>query len=712
MFVKYSKGTYGVVDYLKLGVSKDRDFSRDEMDIRQVLHGNIEELDIILNKYNKPYAKGDNYKHFVITFEDINTLNSDIKNITNEFKEFSMSGYKDDELYFYAEAHIPKLKGYPFMSGEYNSRKPHVHVIIPVFNLYTGNKGYNFNINTFNYRKYLDLFSKKMNYKYNLNSPFEPENKKLFKTKSDQIFRKTGSIYKNKDFLIKEKVLELIISKNIKNHKELGNIIKLYINNIEDVVIGDLNKEILILKFNYLAQNKKEIALRDYCFSKEFLLLPKEKQVYAFEKYKNNQNLTKEENNIYNTKLTILEENDLKTYFQIISKLLKYSKIKPKIVENIKYKSNKIQFNTLNQLEKDFYERNRHGQLGILESIKTYIRTAIFDCKRIKSNSITKQSNFKLLSGGKRNDKRRLISIYDLNIDHNTLNKILEIKYGSSPNRQFIQNYNTLNLQQKSELYLFVGLNIKKLKTIKFPNYKIISNFYNGDLNKKLIDNYKIWLKINKNKIKNPVLGIVDEKYWNNISDNILVKENLNNRLKEFNSLKNKIEEKYLNQSKIKRIHLKNLKNEFSDIFKIKKQTMSKNIKENLQLTKPSLRNNTIVNDSYLQFLNHCILNKILIPEENIKDIRTYLILVDLCKNKNTKDNEEIKHDIIKQKQIHNNEEVIDNLNILVDVVDSLEIEYYDKFINEIQTIVLEQEFKQSKEEIVVEVDKNNLEII
>ena len=709
MFVKYSKGTTGVVEYLKLGVSKDRDFSRDEMDIRQVLHGNIEELDIILKKYNKPNTIGDNYKHFVITFENDNTLDQDIFNITNEFKEFAKYGYKEDELYFYAEAHIPKLKGYPFMSGEYNHRKPHVHVIIPVFNLYTGNKGYNFNIGTFKYRKYLDLFTKSMNYKYNLNSPFEPENRKLFKGNSSQILRKTGREYSNKNLEIKEKILELIVNKSITNNKELMKIIKLYIPNINSIKFGDINENILILNFNNSVDHSKVIALRDYAFSQEFISLNKFKQKEIFDKYLSNKdkNIAFKNEKVYNNKLTEEGKKDLSYYQDVGAKLIKYSKIKPVIIHSIKDKSIKKQKEVLNVLEQNFYERNKYGRIKIRDNIESNLRTTDFNIKRIKSNSVTKQNLIKILSGRVRNKRGRVNSIHDINIDKSILNKALEIKFGSNPNNSFAQNYNLLSLEQKSEIYLFVAQNLKQLKEVKFLFPSVISNFYNGNLNEKLIDNYKAWLKMNKMKMSNQVLGIEPEEKWQELKDTMLIKKENKLILDEYKHKKLIIEKTYENQSKLKRKNLKELQIEYKDVIKLNEKKLTKAVRENMQINKPSLRNNTIINDTYLQFLEYCLTKKILIPKENLSDVENYVKLVEICKNKFIKNNIVVQRDIIK-----NNKELIMDVDKLSEeeILNKLEYEFidgYDSFIAELEEEIEKSEKIEYSEEDIEVLDSN-----
>lgn len=661
MFVKYSKGTYGIVEYLKLGVSKDRDFARDEMDYRVNLEGNVEELDIILRNYNKSSTIGDNYKHFVITFESETTLMEDLVSITKEFKAFAKAGYEDEELYFYAEAHIPKLKGYPHSSGEYNNRKPHVHCIIPVFNLYTGNKGYNFNIGTFKYRKYLDLFSKKMNYKYSLNSPFENENKKLFKSRANQILKKTGVAYKSEKFKIKEEILKLIVDKKITNHKELAKMIKLYIPNTKSVEKGSKNKNILILNLD----NGTHIALNDFAFSETFVGLEKEIQLRIYDKYKQSieKTINTTTHTTRNSKLTQKENRELNNYMTLVSKIIKYSKVKPVDIHNVVKLGLKQQRMVVEQIEKDFYKGIKHERIKFRDrdTIEANLRAASYICKSIEINTNPKQNYSEVFGGRVRNKKSRVDSIYNLDFDKNVLNKVLEVKYGSNPTQNFNQNYNLLSLDQKAEIYEFVGKNYKCLKDLKFENSKTFSNFYNGELNKIVIDNYKRWLNINKNSIGNKSKGILKGQDLDNLIANTKQNKDIKMKIEEYNIKKFNIESEFQGRSKVIRQKTKDLKLEYLDVF-VKSNTMDKVSRENLQISKPSLRNNTIVNDSFIQFLEYANEKNIIIPQLYKSDLSKYIQLVNLCKNKELIISNIPKHDIIHSRKSIENIEFNDDL--------------------------------------------------
>lgn len=646
MFVKYGAGKSGIVEYLKLGVSKDRDFSRDEMDYRQIIDGNIEELDYILTSFYKPKTTGDNYKHFVITFDDENTINDDLINITQEFKKFATAGYKKDEIYFYAEAHIPKLKGYPFRSGEYNSRKPHVHVIIPVYNLYTGNKGYNFNINTFEYRKYLDNFSKIMNFKYNLNSPYEIENRRLLNSKASLMAKKSGKPFSTYSLKLKNDLIKLIVTKKIENVEQLIKIAKIYHPEITHTKKGDINKEIYIIEANVKGEHFT-IPLNDFVFSKDFMCQTKEKQNELYNSFLLKNSKVIQSNEILkNSKTTIKEYQDNEYFKNVVAKLIKYSKIKPNIVQQVKSLDKKQTFELIKQVELDFYKGiiKSGRKINTRRNIIKDIRTASANIKKFEFNTKTKYDNSQLSNRGIKNSRKcRIKPIYELNVNLDILNKIMEIKFGSTPINNFYKNYNLLSLIQKSELYRFVGENIKQLKELNKPI--TISNFYNNELDNLLMDNYKAWLKLNNSKMSNKSKGITDED--KNIDFNKLneLKKQQDLVEKEYKQLRKQIEEIYQYQSKVKRKKLKELQDKYKNLLK-KEKYINKVTRENIQIHKPSLRNNTIVDDSYLQFLQHCLDRNIVIPESNKLEIIDYLKIVELCKNKINSNNKDIDLDI------------------------------------------------------------------
>lgn len=173
MIVEIGGGHSGIAEYLEKGLKQGRLLSRDELDQRIILSGDLELTDTIINSIED---KGqERYLHITLSFREDEISHDLLSEITSEYQSLLMNAYSDDEYHFYAEAHLPKVKSIKdYKSGEMIERKPHIHIVIPERNLLTGNKllptGYADNVNIKNI-PYLDAIQEHINYKYNLESP-------------------------------------------------------------------------------------------------------------------------------------------------------------------------------------------------------------------------------------------------------------------------------------------------------------------------------------------------------------------------------------------------------------------------------------------------------------------------------------------------------------------------------------------------------------
>ncbi|MFZ7203384.1 LPD7 domain-containing protein [Avibacterium avium] len=173
MIVEIGGGNSGIAEYLEKGLKQGRLFSRDELDQRIVLDGDLELTDKIINSIADNGQE--RYLHITLSFREDDISNDLLQSITTDYKSLLMSAYSDDEFNFYAEAHLPKIKSIEdSKTGKMIERKPHIHIVIPEINLLSGNKllptGYTDNVNVKNI-PYLDSIQEYINYKYNLESP-------------------------------------------------------------------------------------------------------------------------------------------------------------------------------------------------------------------------------------------------------------------------------------------------------------------------------------------------------------------------------------------------------------------------------------------------------------------------------------------------------------------------------------------------------------
>lgn len=171
MIVRYGGGNDGIVDYLINGRKAERQYTRDELDHRVVLDGDLQTTDKIINSIED--NKQDRYLHITLSFHESHVSNEMLKAVVDDYKKLLMNAYHPEEYSFYAEAHLPKIRHIQDNStGELIERKPHIHIVIPKVNLVTGDKldpvgliGKGHTI------EQLDAIQEHINNKYNLASP-------------------------------------------------------------------------------------------------------------------------------------------------------------------------------------------------------------------------------------------------------------------------------------------------------------------------------------------------------------------------------------------------------------------------------------------------------------------------------------------------------------------------------------------------------------
>lgn len=171
MLIRIQGYNSGAQEYLEEGNKAGREYTRDELDERVMLYG---DLDLTRMVYESIPDNGqDRYLSITMAFrEDIVTADT-LHNVTTELRQFLMYAYKEDEFNFYAEAHLPKIKQIrDKKTGDLIERKPHIHIIVPRKNMLSGNEANPVGIYQSNER-YFEAFQEYLNQKYNLASPRE-----------------------------------------------------------------------------------------------------------------------------------------------------------------------------------------------------------------------------------------------------------------------------------------------------------------------------------------------------------------------------------------------------------------------------------------------------------------------------------------------------------------------------------------------------------
>jgi hypothetical protein len=265
MLIRITGGTAGIAEYLVNGQKQDREMSRDELDERVILDGDLELTDTIIKGMDK---EGERYLHITLAFKEDVLTQETLKDITDDFKAFSMTAYDADEFNFYAEAHLPKIKSYTNRkTGELVERKPHIHIVIPEKNLLTGQ-----NLNPFGkvdqQTKFLEAFQEHANAKYGLASP--KDNRRIeFTSESEIISRYKGDLFQGNAKKLKERILSDVLDQQIGDYDSFKTLLAEH--GATRTRNAGRDNEYQNVK---PADQAKGINLKDYVFSREFIEKP------------------------------------------------------------------------------------------------------------------------------------------------------------------------------------------------------------------------------------------------------------------------------------------------------------------------------------------------------------------------------------------------------------------------------------------------------
>lgn len=267
MLIRISGGESGIKDYLEDGQKQGRDYSREELDERVILDGDLKLTDTIIHKMDND---GDKYLHITLAFKEDEISCDNLQAITQDFKAFAFTAFQDDEYPFYAEAHLPRIKSYTHAkTGELVERKPHIHIVIPKYNLLSGES-----LNPFGLVerqvKYLEAIQETLNNRYGLASP-KDNRRALFTDDSEMLSRYKGDTFKGGSKAFKSVLLTEIMERQITDYDDF----KTLLAEQGEVKIRNegKNNEYLWVKPN-VGVDSKGVNLRDAAFSRDFIELP------------------------------------------------------------------------------------------------------------------------------------------------------------------------------------------------------------------------------------------------------------------------------------------------------------------------------------------------------------------------------------------------------------------------------------------------------
>ena len=213
MLIRVRGGNAGVFRYLRDGIKSGRKWTRDQLDERVVLAGDMGLAESVVNAMSND---GERYLHITLAFKEDHLPLDMLHAITEEFQHFCMTAFRVDEYAFYAEAHLPRIKTYTnARTGKEVLRKPHIHIVIPELNLLS-QKGLNPLGKVDRQTRFLEAFQEYINDKYALASP--KDNRRVqFTDESTLISRQKGDHFDGIGSQLKQQLLDAMLQRGVED---------------------------------------------------------------------------------------------------------------------------------------------------------------------------------------------------------------------------------------------------------------------------------------------------------------------------------------------------------------------------------------------------------------------------------------------------------------------------------------------------------------
>lgn len=264
MLIRIGGGKEGIKEYLENGHKQGREFTRDELDERVVLAGDLDFTDLLINDLDTDAEK---YLHITLSFKEDVIPRDVMESIVSDFEQFAFAAFGRDEYNFYAEAHLPKIKSYVSQkTGETVERKPHIHFVIPKINLLSGGALNPFGLVEHNER-FIDAFQEHVNNKYGLASP--KNNRRIeFTDASDMINRYKDDEFSGNNRDLKKEILEAVLERNVTRYDDFKELLAEY-GQTKTRNLGKDNEYQNVKPDD----NAKGVNLKEFVFSREFIEL-------------------------------------------------------------------------------------------------------------------------------------------------------------------------------------------------------------------------------------------------------------------------------------------------------------------------------------------------------------------------------------------------------------------------------------------------------
>jgi hypothetical protein len=274
MLIRIGGGNEGIKEYLETGHKQGREYSRDQLDERVILAGDLDFTDQIIAGMEVEDG-GERYLHITLSFKEDDISEETMREIVEEFRRFVFAAYKPEEYTFYAEAHLPRIKSYENQrTGELVERKPHIHFIVPKLNLLSGGLLNPFGLVKLSER-HVDAFQEHINNKYGLASP--KENLRVqFTDASDMIQRYKGDYFDGGGKGLKREILTAMLDREITDYEDFARLV----GEFGATRVRNAGRDNAYLNVRPEG-NAKGVNLNDYAFTRQFIELPTAKKIEA-----------------------------------------------------------------------------------------------------------------------------------------------------------------------------------------------------------------------------------------------------------------------------------------------------------------------------------------------------------------------------------------------------------------------------------------------
>lgn len=265
MLIRIRHYREGVKEYLEKGQKQGREFTRDEMDERVILAGDLDLTDALIRSMES--TEGSRYMTVTLSFKEDELPREVLADVVRDFEAFMFAAYRPDEYNYYAEAHVPRLKSYPDQkTGDLVERKVHIHVVVPALNLLNGLRLAPFG-KVEQQIRFLEAFQEHVNAKYGLASP--RDNRRVaFNDSSEMISRYKGDAFDGSNRELRSSILDALLARDITRYEDFRALLSEF-GEVRTRNPGRGN-EYENVKPPGAA---KGVNLKDYVFSREFVEL-------------------------------------------------------------------------------------------------------------------------------------------------------------------------------------------------------------------------------------------------------------------------------------------------------------------------------------------------------------------------------------------------------------------------------------------------------